>query len=98
GRVQKQFIEDTVITATTQMLSSVNNIKKIAQSIYNVHKKETADNTALKLIEKKRAEAVKAQNNIVKAIEQGIITETTKSRLTELENLISQYDVEILKE
>ena len=41
-------------------------IKKIAQSIYSVHKKETADNTALKLIEKKRAEAVKAQNNIVK--------------------------------
>ena len=98
GRVQKQFIEDTVINATAQMLSSVNNIKKIAQSIYNVHKRETADNTALKLIEKKRAEAVKAQNNIVKAIEQGIITETTKSRLTELENLISQYDVEILKE
>lgn len=98
GRVQKQFIEDTVINATTQMLSSVNNIKKIAQSIYNVHKKETADNTALKLIEKKRAEAVKAQNNIVKAIEQGIITETTKSRLTELENLISQYDIEICKE
>ena len=98
GRVQKQFIEDMVINATMQMLSSVNNIKKIAQSIYNVHKKETANNTALKLIEKKRAEAVKAQNNIVKAIEQGIITETTKSRLTELENLISQYDVEILKE
>ena len=97
-RVQKQFIEDTVINATAQMLSSVNNIKKIAQSIYNVHKKETADNTALKLIEKKRAEAVKAQNNIVKAIEQGIITETTKSRLTELENLISQYDIEICKE
>lgn len=40
GRVQKQFIEDTVITATTQMLLSVNNIKKIAQSIYNVHKKK----------------------------------------------------------
>lgn len=60
--------------------------------------KKTADNTALKLIEKKRAEALNAQNNIVKAIEQGIITETTKSRLTELENLISQYDVEILKE
>lgn len=98
GRVQKQFIEDTVINATVQMLSSVNNLKKIAQGIYNVHKRETADNTALKLIEKKRAEAVKAQNNIVKAIEQGIITETTKSRLTELENLISQYDVEICKE
>ena len=52
----------------------------------------------MKLIEKKRAEAVKAQNNMIKAIEQGIITEATKSRLTELETQILQYDFEIAKE
>ena len=80
------------------MLSSVSNIKAIAQSILEIHKKETADNTALKLIERKRAEAVKAQNNIVRAIEQGIITDATKSRLTELEAQIAQYDIEINKE
>ncbi|MDY5933055.1 MAG: hypothetical protein SPJ61_03695, partial [Eubacteriales bacterium] len=55
-------------------------------------------NTALKLIERKRAEAVKAQNNIIRAIEKGIITDATKSRLTELEAQISQYDIEINKE
>lgn len=80
------------------MLSSVSNIKAIVQSILEIHKKETADNTALKLIERKRAEAVKAQNNIVRAIEQGIITDATKSRLTELEAQIAQYDIEINKE
>ena len=80
------------------MLSSVSNIKAIVQSILEIHKKETADNTALKLIERKRAEAVKAQNNIVRAIEQGIITDATKSRLTELESQIAQYDIEINKE
>ena len=96
--VQKQWLEDMVINATTRMLSSVNNIKAIAQNIFEIHKKETADNTALKLIERKRAEAVKAQNNIIRAIEKGIITDATKSRLTELEAQISQYDIEINKE
>lgn len=96
--VQKQWLEDAVINATTQMLSSVNNIKAIAQNIFEVHKKETADNTALKLIERKRAEAVKAQNNIIRAIEKGIITDATKSRLTELETQIAQFDIEINKE
>ena len=96
--IQKQWLEDTVINATTQMLSSVNNIKAIAQNIFEVHKKETADNTALKLLERKRAEAVKAQNNIIRAIEKGIITDATKSRLTELEAQIAQYDIEINKE
>ena len=96
--VQKQWLEDTVINATTQMLLSVNNVKVIAQNIFEVHKKETADNTALKLIERKRAEAVKAQNNIIRAIEKGIITDATKSRLTELETQIAQYDIEINKE
>ncbi|MGN1040255.1 MAG: recombinase family protein, partial [Candidatus Fimimonas sp.] len=96
--VQKQWLEDTVINATTQMLSSVNNVKVIAQNIFEVHKKETADNTALKLIERKRAEAVKAQNNIIRAIEKGIITDATKSRLTELEAQIAQFDIEINKE
>ena len=96
--VQKQWLEDTVINATTQMLSSVNNVKVIARNIFEVHKKETADNTALKLIERKRAEAVKAQNNIIRAIEKGIITDATKSRLTELETQIAQFDIEINKE
>lgn len=96
--VHKQWLEDTVINATAKMLGNVDNIRTIANAVFQAHKKETADNTALKLLERKRAEAVKAQNNIVRAIEQGIITETTKSRLTELETLIAQYDFDISKE
>lgn len=96
--VHKQWLEDTVINATSKMLGNVDNIRTIANAVFQAHKKETADNTTLKLLERKQAEAVKAQNNIVRAIEQGIITETTKSRLTELETLIAQYDFDILKE
>ena len=96
--IQKQFLEDMVIRATSEMLKSVSAIHKVAESIYNAHKAETADNTALKLLERKLKEAVKAQNNIVKAIEQGIITEVTKTRLTELEKEVTSLEFEIAKE
>lgn len=96
--VQKQWLEDTVINTTTSLIANSTNIHKIAKSIYELHKKETADNTTLTLLEQKRTEVVKAQNNIIKAIEQGIITEATKSRLTELEAQIAQYDFEISRE
>ncbi len=38
---------------------------------------------------------MKASNNLIAAIEQGIITEQTKIRLKELEAQISQYDFDI---
>lgn len=95
---QKQFLEDMVIQTTSEMLKSVSAIHKLAESIYNVHKAETADNTALKLLERKQKEALKAQNNIVKAIEQGIIAEVTKTRLTELEKQLTSLEFEIAKE
>ena len=87
-----------VIHTTSEMLKSVSAIHKIAENIYNVHKAETADNTALKLLERKQKEALKAQNNIIKAIEQGIITEATKTRLTELEKQLTSLEFEIAKE
>ena len=96
--IQKQFLEDMVIHTTSEMLKSVSAIHKIAENIYNVHKAETADNTALKLLERKQKEALKAQNNIIKAIEQGIITEATKIRLTELEKQLTSLEFEIAKE
>ena len=87
-----------IIHTTSEILKSVSAIHKIAEKIYNVHKAETADNTALKLQERKQKESLKAQNNIIKAIEQGIITEATKTRLTELEKQLTSLEFEIAKE
>ena len=94
----KQYLEDVVIDATAAMLDTPENIHLIAKSILEVHQKEEADNTTLKLLEKNRSEAVKASNNLIKAIEQGIITEMTKTRLRQLENEIAQYDFDIDRE
>ena len=80
------------------MLQSVTSIHKIAEEIFEAHKVMTTDDTTIKLLERKRKEALKAQNNMIKAIEQGIITEATKNRLTELESEVTQLDFEINKE
>ena len=96
--VHKQYLEDLVVSATMQMLRYPDNLHRIAETIYKIHEKETSDNTTLRLLIKKREEAVKASNNLIKAIEQGIITEMTKNRLRELEAEINQYDFDIERE
>ena len=96
--VQKQWLEDVVISSTMRVFESAKTVQEIAEEIYAIHKKGTAENVTLKHLEKKRADAVKAQTNMIKAIEQGIITEATKSRLTELEVEITQLNCEIEKE
>ena len=96
--IRKQDIEDVVINTTAKMLSSVSNISTLAEKIYSVHRTETADDTALKSLEQRRKEVVKAQNNMIKAIEQGIITEVTKNRLTELESELMSLETEIARE
>ena len=78
--VHKQYLEDLVVNATMEMLRTPDNLRRIAETIFKIHEKETSDNTTLRLLIKKREEAVKASNNLIKAIEQGIITEMTKNR------------------
>lgn len=63
--------------------------------------KEYADSSYLSGLKASLSETEKRINNLMKAIEQGILTETTKSRLEELENdkrtLVSEIAGEELK-
>ncbi len=96
--IRKKHLEDLVIDTTTQILRSSAFIHTLAETIYAAHQNATADNTALKLLEQKRKDVLTAKNNVIKAIEQGIITETTKSRLTELEAELNAIESEIAHE
>ena len=49
-------------------------------------------------MQRKYADVMKARNNIIKAIEAGIITDSTKDRLCELEAELSQVEFDIEKE
>jgi len=94
----KEYLEDIVINTTAKLLKQSSNIDTIAETLFKLHQKITADDTNLNLLTKRRDEAVKSSQNIITAIEQGIITEMTKTRLVELEKQISELEYAINKE
>ena len=96
--VVKQELEDAVMQTTYKMLSSEKTVDAIAQAVYALHQKNAAENSTLKGLESNRAAALKASTNLISAMEQGIITEQTKTRMKELEASIAQLDFAIEEE
>ena len=62
------------------------NLSVIVDEIYKQHNAKLLGDNPVKILEKELLQINKSINNIMKAIEQGIITDTTKERLQELEN------------
>ena len=70
-------------------------ITKIAETIVKVHEKMIRDDSGLQILMKQRDDAKRAADNIIKAIEQGIIMDLTKDRLMDLQNQIDRYEIKI---
>ena len=96
--IKKEQLEKEIIDITWKVLSNDSNLKTIAKSILNYHEKVSRAESNLKSLEMQRASYLKASQNLITAIEQGIITEQTKIRLKELEEQISQLDFDIEQE
>lgn len=96
--IKKQVLEDMIINAISKLLGSEKNISMIADKIYTCHQNQIKDNANLKLLEKKRKDTYKSSQNLLKAIEQGIITDMTKTRLQQLETELAELDIAINKE
>ena len=95
--IKKQVLEDYVIQATVNMLRRNSVITKIAETIVKVHERMIRDDSGLRRLQAKRDEAKKAADNLVKAIEQGIITDFTKDRLATLQEEVNHCEIEINK-
>ena len=95
--VKKQILEDYVIQATVAMLRRNSIITQIAETVVKVHEKMMRDDFGLQILLQKRDDAKKAADNIVKAIEQGIITDFTKDRLNGLQAELNELEIEINK-
>ena len=91
-------MENIAIQYTWNLLSQNDSVNKIAEGICKLHKEQNINNLQLKRLEKQRASALKASQNLISAIEQGIVTEQTKIRLKELEKQIMELDFDIEKE
>ena len=63
-----------------------------------LQEEQQRDSTQLNNLKKEKKQTTTALNNLMKAIEAGIISVTTKSRLHELEELLSELESKILAE
>ena len=93
--IRKGWIEDLVIKQISEILHDDKLIDDIVHMFMEFQQKE---NTVIPHLEHKLAETKKAINNMLKAIEQGIITTSTKQRLDDLEDKRRNIENEIIKE
>ena len=80
--VQKDWLEDLVVRETMKLIQDDVVIDKIVQLVMDVQNQE---NTTIPLLEKQLREVNKKLDNLMKAIEDGLYTRTTKERLEALE-------------
>ena len=83
--IKKDLLESIVLKALQETLTG-KNLSVIVDEIYKQHNAKLSGDNPVKMLEKELLQINKSINNIMKAIEQGIITDTTKERLQELEN------------
>jgi len=93
--VKKDWIENLIVSETVQMLQSDAMLEKIADMILDL---QTQENVTLPLLKKQLAEAERGIQNMLNAIQQGVLTSSTKERLEELEATKSDVEIKIMQE
>lgn len=96
--MKKSEFENTIIHALIKLLSTPENVSLIADAVLKIHKEKSIKITTLDTLIAEKAEAQKALDNIMNAIEQGIITNTTKERIEKYEKKLSEINAEIAVE
>jgi len=93
--VRKQWLEDLVINATMKMVMDDKAIDAIVSKLIELQDKES---TELPHYERQLREANIGINNLLNAIQQGILTSSTKQRLEELEAIKEDMEIKIASE
>ncbi len=80
--VQKDWIEDLAVKKALEVLDDENLIDALTHKIYDL---QTSENPRLPRLREQLVEIEKKISNIIKAIEEGILFDSTKERLSQLE-------------
>ena len=84
--IRKENLERLVTDAILNILSSKENFSRLTQEITAQYQTKMNQSSILRVLEKQLAQTDKSLTNLLKAIEAGIFTDTTKNRLQELES------------
>ena len=93
--VRKQWLEDLVVNEVMKVVMDDKAIEAIVSMVIDLQDRE---NTSLPLYEQQLREAENGIQNLLNAIQQGILTKSTKSRLEELEAAKEDLEIKIANE
>lgn len=96
--VKKDWLEQLITEITVNELLTDKNIEFVSQKAFELYEEERNDKSELTALSNTLREVQKIINNIMNAIEQGIITDTTKQRLMDAEERKKAILVSIDKE
>ena len=90
--VKKEWLEDLVVSATMKMIMDDDVIEAIVSMLMDLL---ASDSTSLPLFEQQLKETETAIDNLLNAIQMGVLTKSTKARLEELEATKEELEVKI---
>lgn len=96
--IRKEELEEFIIDILIKKLKNKEFIQSMVDSVYNLQENLLNNNIKLQMILKEKEQKQKSIDNIVKAIENGIISTSTNNRLNELENELEILNKQILIE
>ena len=96
--VRKDDLENIVLDMAMDLFTNKVDLDIIADEIMRVREESAKEHCELNILVAKQREAQKALDNVMKAVEAGVFTATTKNRMEELELEIDRLAVLIAKE
>ena len=96
--IRKEILEDLVLNKIISELSRPQIMNCIVKELMRVQETQAEQDSALSMIQKEKKQVDHALQNLVAAIEQGVLSSTTNKRLHELEERQSELERQILVE
>lgn len=96
--IRKDLLEQLVIDVTFKIFNNLELITSIANNVIELHKKRLADQSLLVILNKEKNNIQKSIDNLLYCMEQGIITNSTKNRIEDLEEKLETIKTKIIKE
>ena len=94
----KEYLEQIVTDTTLRILGNTGVVEQIADAVVKTHEKRMQDKSLLNVLQQDKEQTQKSLDNILKAIEIGILNSTTKARMDELEIKLQEINNKIAVE
>lgn len=96
--LRQDKLDEFIVDVTKQVFCSKENIQLLVDKVIAVHKQRQKDESILNSLKSRHSDLVKSINNMLFALQEGIITPSTKERLNMLESDKAEIEEQIAKE